>query len=158
MGESLTPQLTYNFTDNIYLKAGLVAMSQQIGNHFSSSVSDLNQNFFYLFPSAEVHIKSFSAGYSESVQQPSINNLQPITIVYDPLHTFTGNPLLKPTYFHNINFDYRKYDYQSGLNLNFNTRIIIEKNTVVSEQTISAEGATITTPINRNGRFSAYLN
>jgi len=157
-GESLTSQLTYNFTDNIYVKAGLVGLAQQIGNHFNSYTNDLNQNFYYLFPSAEVHISSFTASYSESVQQPSINNLQPITIVYSPLYTFIGNPGLKPTYFHNINFNYNKYDYQAQTNFNINSHIVIEKNTVVNEQSINAEGADVTTPINRNGRFTAYLN
>lgn len=157
-GESVTPQLTYNFNDNFYLKAGLNAMSQQIGNHFNSYTNDLNQNFFYLFPSAEIHVKAFSLNYGESVQQPSINNLQPITIVYSPLYTFIGNPKLKPTYLHNIGFDYRKYNYQSGLNFNVNSRVIIETNTIVTEQTINAGGGTVNTPINRNGRFSAYLN
>ncbi len=157
-GESATPQLTYNFSDDILLKAGLTAMTQQIDNHFNSLIPDLNQHFFYLLPSAEFHIKAFTASYSESVQQPSINNLQPITIVYSPLYTFTGNPTLKPTYYNNINFNYRKFNYQSGLNFNLNSRIVIEKNTIVNEQTINAVGANVTTPINRNGRFSAFLN
>lgn len=157
-GEGVNPQLTYNFTDNISVKAGITALGQQIGNHFNSYTNDLNQDFFYLLPSAEVHVKDFTLSYGETVQQPSINNLQPITIVYSPLYTFTGNPLLKPTYFHNINFSYRKYNRAAGLNLNANSRIIIEKNTIVNEQTITAEGANVTTPINRNGRFTAYLS
>ncbi|MDR3695232.1 TonB-dependent receptor [Mucilaginibacter sp.] len=157
-GESVMPQFTYNFTYNISIKAGVTGLGQQIGNHFNSYTNDLNQNFFYTLPSAEVHIKDFTLSYSESVQQPSINNLQPITIVYSPLYTFIGNPELKPTYFNNINFDYRKYNYQTHLNININSHIVIEKNTIVNEQTISPEGANITTPINRNGRFTAYLN
>jgi hypothetical protein len=157
-GESLTPQLTYNFANDIFVKAGLIALSQQIGNHFNSYTNDLNQNFFYLFPSGEVHVKQFTLSYSESVQQPSINNLQPITIVYSPLYTFIGNPGLKPTYYHNINLQYNKYNAQERIYYNFNAHLVIEKNTIVNEQTINPEGATITTPINRNGRFTAYLN
>jgi len=156
-GESLTPQLTYNFTDNISVKAGLTGQTQQIGNHFSSA-NDLDQNFYYLLPSAEIHVNDFTLSYGESVQQPSINNLQPITIVYSPLYTFIGNPNLKPTYFHNINFEYRNNKYQSGLNIYAASHIVLESNTIVNEQSISAEGATVTMPINRNGRFTAYLN
>ncbi|ASU32897.1 outer membrane beta-barrel protein [Mucilaginibacter xinganensis] len=157
-GEGFNPQFTYNFTDDISLKAGVTALGQQIGNHFNSYTNDLNQDFFYLLPSAEIHVKDFTLSYGETVQQPSINNLQPITIVYSPLYTFTGNPLLKPTYFHNINFNYRKYNRAAGLNFNASAHIVIEKNTIVNEQTISSEGAVVTTPINRNGRFTAYLN
>jgi hypothetical protein len=157
-GESLAPQLTYIFAGDISLKAGLIVMAQQIGNHFNSYTNDLDQKFSYLFPSAELRVKNLTLSYSESVQQPSINNLQPITIVYTPLNTFIGNPTLKPTYYHNINLYYRKYDFQSGINFNINTRMVIETNTVINEQTINAEGATVSMPINRNGRFSTYLN
>jgi len=156
-GESIAPQLTYKFTDNISLKAGLIAMSQQIGNHFNSYTNDLNQNFYYLFPSAEIHVKDFTLSYGESVQQPSINNLQPITIVYSPLYTFIGNPDLKPTYVHTISLAYQKYNYENGLNINLNTRFLVEKNTIVTEETINAEGASVSTPINRNGRFTTIL-
>jgi hypothetical protein len=157
-GESINPQLTYNFTDDFSIKAGLNSIAQQIDNHFSSAIPDLNQNFSYLFPSAEIHIKNTTLSYAESVQQPSINNLQPVTIIYSPLYTFIGNPQLKPTYFHNISLQYQKYNYPKGLNLNGNLRLIVERNTVVNEQSISAEGANVTTPINRNGRFTAYFN
>jgi hypothetical protein len=156
-GELISPQLTYNFTGNIYIKAGLVGLSQQIGNHFNSYTSDLNQNFNYLFPSAEVHVEAFTLSYSENVQQPSINNLQPITIVYSPLYTFIGNPGLKPTYFHNINFHFNKNNFEKHLYINVLSGVVIEKNTVVNEQFISAEGASVATPINRNGRFTAQF-
>jgi len=156
--ENLTPQLTYNFTDNISLKAGVTGQTQQIGNHFNSYTNDLDQNFYYLFPSGEIHVNDFTLSYSESVQQPSINNLQPVTIVYSPLYTFIGNPNLKPTYYHNINFEYRNNKYQQGLLIYVNSHIVLENNTIVNEQSINAEGATVATPINRNGRFTAYLN
>ena len=156
-GESITPTLTYNFTNNFSVKAGLASQAQQIDNHFNSSVPDLNQNFFYLLPSGEIHLKAMTLSYAETVQQPSINNLLPVTIVYSPLYTFIGNPDLKPTYFHNINLSYRKYNYESGIQAYFNTRVVIERNSVVNEQSINAEGANVTTPINRNGRYSVYL-
>jgi Outer membrane protein beta-barrel family len=47
---------------------------------------------------------------------------------------------------------------QSRFSFFVNSSIVIEKNTVVSEQTINAEGATVTTPINRNGHFTANLS
>ena len=157
-GESITPQLTYNFTDNFSVKAGIASQAQQIDNHFSNTINSLSQNFFYLLPTAEIHAGSFTLSYGETVQQPSINNLQPITIVYSPLYTFIGNPQLKPTYLHNINLQYQKFNFANGLNLFANASVGIEKNTVVTEETINAEGANVSSPINRNGRFTAYLN
>jgi len=157
-GESLTPQLTYNFTDKISVKVGLTGQTQQIDNHFNSYTNDLDQKFYYLLPSGEIHVNAFTLSYSESVQQPSINNLQPITIVYSPLYTFTGNPNLKPTYRHTIGLNYWKYQYATGLNIFAFARVVLETNTIINEQSINAEGAEVASPINRNGRFTAALN
>jgi hypothetical protein len=157
-GEGLTPQLTYNFTDKISIKAGVTSLAQQIDNHFSSTVNDLDQNFLYLLPSAEVHAYDITLSYTESVQQPSINSLQPITIVYNPLYTFIGNPDLKPTYLHRFSFQYHKYDRVNNIDAYFNARVAIEKNSVVNEQSINAEGANVTSPVNRNGHFAADFN
>ncbi|HVW98325.1 MAG TPA: outer membrane beta-barrel protein [Mucilaginibacter sp.] len=157
-GESVAPQLSYNFSSSVYIKIGLNALSQQIGNHFTNDVADLNQNFFYLFPTGELHVKYFTASYSESVQQPSINSLQPITIVYDPLHTFIGNPALKPVYLKNISLNFQKNNFQQGFYFYAGSRLVIEKNTIVNKQTIDAAGGSITTPINGSGRFTTYLN
>ncbi len=160
-GENATPQLTYNFAGDISIRAGITAQTQQIENHFNSYTADLNQNFFYLLPSAQLHVKGFTVSYGEQVVQPSINDLQPITIVYSPLYTFTGNPNLKPSYLHHLNFSYQHFN-MAGINTFLYSNVTIEKNTVVNDETISAGGATTTTPINRNGRFnvdfSANLN
>jgi hypothetical protein len=152
------PDLTYNFNDNTSLKVGFAAQWLQIDNHFSSTVNDLDQHLFYLLPVAELHFHSFNLSYSEDVKQPSINDLQPITIVYSPLFTFIGNPNLKPTRLHNAELNFNHYYQQSQLFVNFNSRVNIETNTILRERTVNAEGATITTPINRNGRFTASIN
>lgn len=157
-GEGLNPQLTYNFTDNFFIKAGVTALAQQIDNHFGGAAADLDQNFFYWLPSAGLHYHDWDLSYAKTVQQPSINSLQPITIIYSPLYTFIGNPNLKPTYYNNVNLGYHNYMREKQMNLYLNFRVILEQNTIVNEQSINAEGANVTTPVNRNGRFTTYLS
>ncbi|MGZ3752703.1 MAG: hypothetical protein ACXVAU_15580, partial [Mucilaginibacter sp.] len=38
------------------------------------------------------------------------------------------------------------------------SRIIVESNSILRERSISSDGVEVTTPINRNGRFTTYLN
>ncbi len=156
--QTLNPTLTYNFTDKISLKAGFSGQLQQIDNHFSSTINDLDQHFAYLLPTAELHINSINLNYSENIRQPSINQLQPITITYSPLYTFIGNPELKPTRLHNAGVNFFHYYQESQIFLFLFGRVTVETNTILNEKTVDAEGATTTTPINRNGRFTTSLN
>ncbi|MBS1533152.1 MAG: outer membrane beta-barrel protein [Bacteroidetes bacterium] len=156
--QTVHPDLTYNFNDNVSLKLGFAAQLLQINNHFSSTISDLDEHFFYLIPVAELHIKNMTLSYSEDVKQPGINDLRPITIVYSPLFTFIGNPNLKPTRLHNAGLNFNHYYQESQLYMNFNSQMNIETNTILRERTVNAEGATITTPTNRNGRFTARID
>jgi Outer membrane protein beta-barrel family len=156
--QTVNPDLTYNFTDKISLKAGFLGQLQQIDNHFSSTVNDLNQHFAYLLPSAELHINNINLNYSENIRQPGINQLQPITITYSPLYTFIGNPDLKPTRLHTAGLNFNHYYQESQMFIGFFGQTTIETNTILSERTVNAEGATTTTPINRNGRFTTGLN
>lgn len=156
--QSLHPDLTYNFSDNVSLKAGAAGQLQQIDNHFSNSINDLNQHFTYLLPAAELHISNFNINYSEDIRQPGINQLQPITITYSPLYTFIGNPQLKPTRLHTAGINFVHYYQESQMFIMISGNTTIETNTILSERTVNAEGATVTTPINRNGRFTTGLN
>lgn len=156
--QSVHPDLTYNFNDDYSIKASFNAQLQQIDNHFSNTVNDLDQRFAYLLPAFEVHLKMINLTYSEDINQPSINDLQPITITYSPLFTFIGNPGLKPTRLHNIGLNFNHYYQDSQLFIGFNVGTTIETNTILRERTVDPEGATITTPINRNGRFTSRIS
>ncbi|CAN5324703.1 TonB-dependent receptor [soil metagenome] len=156
--QTASPFLTYKFSDFISIKAGFASQLQQINNHFNSYTGDLNQRFFYLLPSAELHLNHLNLSYAEEVQQPAINDLQPITVVYSPLFSFTGNPGLKPTHLHHIRLNYQDYLPQSGLNFYLNSSVTVETNSILRARTVTAEGAEVTTPINRNGRFTATLS
>ncbi|MFI5160079.1 MAG: outer membrane beta-barrel protein, partial [Sphingobacteriales bacterium] len=156
--QTLHPDLTYNFSDKVSLKAGFEGQLQQIDNHFSNTIKDLNQHFAYLLPAAELHISSLNLNYSEDIRQPGINQLQPITITYSPLYTFIGNPDLKPTRLHNVGLNFNHFYPESQMFIGIFGRVTVETNTILNEKTVDAEGATITTPINRNGRFTTSLN
>jgi len=157
-GESLNPEFTLNFTDDMSIKAGINVLTQQIVDNFGGEIPESSKDYLYLFPTGEVHLKMFTLGYSKSVQQPSISDLQPITVVYDPLHTFIGNPALKPVKVDNLTLSFQKNNYHAGLNINARAQLVISKNTIINQQTVNAAGATVTRPINGEGstNFAFY--
>ncbi|WP_183575888.1 outer membrane beta-barrel protein [Mucilaginibacter sp. X5P1] len=155
--EDVHPRVLY-MVNGINVNIGFIAQSQQINNQFNMAVPDLDQHFNYLFPSVSINIKKFSLNYNEDVRQPSINQLQPITLVYSPLYSTTGNPDLKPTRVRNFGFNYNNVNMQSNMYTFLSVRFSLESNSITQETTVSPGGAQTTMPVNKNGRFTTYLN
>lgn len=154
----IRPDVTWQFAPQQSLKIGFAAQWQQIMNHFNNYAADLNQHLFYVLPSAELQLNKVVFSYGSEIIQPAINDLQPIAIVYSPLFTFIGNPSLKPTSVHHWSVNYSDYNSQSLLSLSASSNIAVEANTVIRKRMVSAEGVEVSTPVNRNGRFSINFN
>ena len=154
----INPDFTWQFSPKKSLRVGFSAQWQQINNHFNSYTTDLNQHLFYLLPFAEFRFNRVVFSYGNEIRQPAINDLQPIAIVYSPQFTFIGNPNLKPTSIHNWGVNYSDYNSQSQVSINASSNVAVESNTIIRERTVSPEGAEVSTPVNRNGRFSINFN
>lgn len=149
-----TPAITYKFTDKIYLKAGFIAQVQQINNHFNDNIADVDQHYFNVLPTAELHINHLGLSYLNRLRLPSLNDMQPITIVYSPLYTFTGNPNLKPTRTQIFNLNYFNFT-KSQLSISAFSSLLFDSNSVLNERTVNTDGAEVATPVNRKGRLTA---
>ncbi|MDR6943022.1 TonB-dependent receptor [Mucilaginibacter pocheonensis] len=154
----ISADFTWLFSPKNSLKVGLSAQWQQINNHFSSYMADLNQYLFYLLPSVELRLNRIAFNYGKEIMQAAIDDLRPISIVYSPLYTFVGNPNLKPTSVHHWGVNYYDYNSQSQISLNMSSNITVESNTIIKKRMVSAEGLEVSTPVNRNGRFSINFN
>jgi len=155
--QSGQPQLVYR-KNGIQVTAGVIAQTEQVNNQFHDNMSDLNQHYNYLFPSLSLNINKVGFNYSEDIKLPSINQLQPITLVYNQLYSYMGNPDLKPTRMHNFSVNYNSFDMQNNIFIFLSSRFIVETNSIIQETTVSAQGAELATPVNKNGRFTVYLN
>jgi len=156
--EALQPELMYQFKDGVSLRISGTAQIQQLNNHFNNYTDDLNQRFNNFLPKLQFQLDKITLSYSEDFRQPSINDLQPITIVYSQLFSFVGNPGLKPTHLHNFNVNFWDFRPASQTSYGLNGNISIESNSILRERTINPQGAEITMPINRNGRFTTSLS
>jgi len=151
------PEIVYR-KKSINFNVGFIAEMLQLNNQFNSNMPDLNQHFVYLFPAISLTINRINIGYSEDVQQPSISDMQPITIVYSQLSSFKGNPDLKPTRVRNFSVSYNNFNPQSFTSTNLSWRVIQDDNSITRENLVDAQGVTLSTPINGRGRFTTYVN
>jgi hypothetical protein len=155
--EALQPELMYQFKDGVSVKIGGAAQIQEINNHFNNYTADLDQRFNNFLPKVELQINKVTFSYNEELRQPSINDLQPITIVYSQLFSFVGNPALKPTHVRNFNVNLWNFNAARQVSYGLAGHIAIESNSILRERTINPTGAEVTTPINRNGRFTTSV-
>ena len=81
--------------------------------------SVLNRNFLNWAPQAMFlykfsQFRAFKISYNGNNVEPSIQQIQPVTINTDPLNITTGNPLLKPAFSNSVNMFYNSYQVLSG--------------------------------------------
>jgi hypothetical protein len=148
--ENIKPGITYQLNKKTQIIAGLNTQWQQINNNFVTS--RLAQNYFFLLPTIRIEAYGISLSYERRVNQPGVSSLQPITIVYSPLYSYTGNPNLVPSVSKNYNYSFFKYWDNSQLGIYSNGSMYSQKNMVITRQTIRSDGSQTNAPVNRDGR------
>lgn len=150
--ENIKPGITYQLNKQTQIIAGLNTQWQQISNNFVTS--RLVQNYFFLLPTVRIEAYGISFSYDRRVNQPGVSSLQPITIVYSPLYSYTGNPNLVPGINNNYSFNFFKYFNDSQLGIYSYGNISSQKNMAITQQVIRSDGAQSNTTVNRDGRPS----
>ncbi|MBJ7882362.1 outer membrane beta-barrel protein [Gelidibacter salicanalis] len=114
---------------------------------------DLDANMNYRFSPKS----SLNFNYDFDNDAPSISQLQPFKDVSDPLNTITGNPDLKPSQRHSLNFGYNNYDFQkrTGFYIYANANLIEDK--VVSKTTVDENFVRNTNYTNVDGNYWMYI-
>lgn len=154
--ETARPELTYKIADRSSLVVSLGMQWIQIYDQFHKGIPDVDRHNFYLLPALRFDGDSYSLSYDVSISQPSINDLLPYTTFYSQLYSSVGNPDLKPSRTHNISFNVYKYKSESQVNFNLYSYLSIEENSVFTQENITSQNATISRPINRDGRYNMY--
>lgn len=156
--EGVKGGISYQIAKRVSLDVNLTAEWLQIHNRFNKNAPDGHQNYLNLLPSVKLEVAEFSASYNASVSQPSVYNIQPITIRTTQLYAFTGNPLLVPTRNHSVNLGYNKYFPKSELFIYSYAGASFDENSVITKSQISPEGITVNMPVNRDGQSNLNLN
>ncbi len=94
--------------------------------------------------------------YNSNLDIPSVNQLQPIPNVNNPLNIVTGNPNLSPAVNHRVSVNYNDYNWKDRTGLFFYMGMNVEDNRVSSLTLTDENFLRTTTFVNVDGNSSAY--
>ncbi|WP_188505771.1 TonB-dependent receptor [Parapedobacter pyrenivorans] len=136
-----------------------------VDSRFERSFTNHNPQLRYQYRFSQQ--KSFTVSYNGNNTQPSINQIQPVTVNDDPMNIILGNPDLKPSYTNRFNMSYNsfkvignQYVYFSGSFSNTNNPIVSNTYTdSVGRNTFQYANLTDKAPMNYYfyGSFSKNL-
>ncbi|MBL0358674.1 MAG: TonB-dependent receptor [Chitinophagaceae bacterium] len=121
---------------------------------------DYKRDYVNAFPSASFNYtykpnRSINLSYNGNTTQPTLNQLQPLRNNDDAFNVYLGNLFLKPSFTNSFNISHQSYDFVKDLWMyqSFNIRSTV--NSITQSYTINtADGKTITQPVNTNGNIS----
>lgn len=144
--------IKYNKKD-FNLTAGLKAQSTNINGDLILLNTSLDRSFFNWLPSLRWSWelgtgKNLRFNYQTSVNEPDIQQLQPIIDNTDPFNIYVGNPELRPEFRHRFTGSFMLFDQFSMTNLFFNGNYTYTKNRIKNQQFIDELLIRTTTPVN----------
>lgn len=96
--------------------------------------------------------------YNGRSSQPSMNQLQPVADYSNPLNVVIGNPRLNPTFSHNINLRFQKFNPDNQSSIMSMAFVNISQNSIISRTGYDPNsGGRITTYENTNGVWNARV-
>lgn len=150
----------FNFTvgvsyQNTRLKGDLTLRDTTIDRTFENLLPVVRFN--YDFSS----LKHFRLDYETSMQEPTIQQLQPVIDNSDPLNLSSGNPNLLPGYSHMVRLNYTQFDPASGIGFFAFLNSTYTKDAITYSQSVDPQTLVrLTVPVNvdYNLRVSGNFN
>lgn len=127
---------------NSNIEGKLLLRDTQISRSFSNLLPNLHFNYDF------TNSKRFNIDYETSVQEPNVNQLQPVIDNRDPLNIYVGNPNLRPAYAHNVRANFLTFDPISNINFFGFVNAIYTTNYITTAQSIDRQFVRTTTPTN----------
>ena len=155
LGVSLrTTKKKYNYTVGISLQP--VTLN---GNSITRDSAYKSINRVNVFPIARFvynfsKTKSFNFNYMGNATQPSFSQLQPVQDLSNQQSVTTGNPNLKPSINHNLNFSFNNFNFITGKVLFTNLTFSTISNQIVNNSINKGAGRMLSVPENVNGYYN----
>jgi len=99
-----------------------------------------------------------SLNYTGTTKQPDIGQIQPVVINTDPLNITLGNPDLKPSFQHTIDFNYYSYKVMKGSDFYLGGSYNLNTHAIVNNQTTDSAGKNTIQAINLIGKVTTSAN
>ena len=145
----------FNYRQNVYslygtyqlkfgnwvIKAGVRAEGTVINGGLTGNDNSVDQRYINYIPALSIQrtysgAGSVTFGYTERIQRPGINQLDPFTDRSDPEFITTGNPDLRPVLNHIIELSYSKFGkggINAGLNYSFASNVIQNVTSLIND-------------------------
>jgi hypothetical protein len=136
-------------------------VSKLEGNLISKNQIIRNNNNFFL-PSVRYRYdisqsKNMTVDYETSAREPSITQLQPVVDNSDPLNISVGNPNLRPEFRHNVRARFSTFNSSTFQNFFVFSNFTYTQHKIVSAQTIAANLARTSMPVNVDQDFGSNI-
>lgn len=172
-------RLTNNFDNSYYTSGGGIKFREnregwnytigadlqraELRSLLQGKSDPITQTFLNLLPNAQIQIgknryRNFRIIYSGNTQNPSVNQLQPIDDISDPLNIIRGNPNLKQSFVNNFRINYNTFDPYTMKSFFISANIRQTFNDIVNSDSIFRGGGRLTTFENVDGVFNSNLN
>ena len=145
------------------LSAGVSLLPQSTELSYRKNQLDtvIKREVFNFSPNVNLRVRfskmsNLSFNYRGSSNQPSIENLLPVTDNSNPLNIQVGNPGLKPSFSHNLNANFSSYHVESQRNIMANASYSATQNSIANISKYNEEtGGWTHTSDNINGNWNA---
>lgn len=136
---------------------------------------DTDKSFSSIMPSVMIRVRknqglNLRFNYRTNTSAPSINQMQKVVDVSNPLSYSTGNEDLEQQYSHNLMFFFAKNNIETSRAIFFmgnfsttsnyiaNSTITAKEDSIIDQGILLRKGTQLTKPINMNGHYSARVN
>ena len=146
--------LTYKINGKKYIfSAGAQIQHSKLDGQIGGVETPIVKNFWAVLPAMNFYYDfanshTLRLNYRTNVQEPSLEQLQPIVNNVNPLNLYLGNPDLRPEYNHQLGVQYMLFDQFNFRSLfaSLNTRYTTDK--ITNARSIDALFIQTTQPIN----------
>ncbi|HET8737046.1 MAG TPA: outer membrane beta-barrel protein, partial [Pricia sp.] len=147
--------------EKLSLRVGASYTFTSLANRDFLQNSSFSKSYENLLLSARIRYsldrtKRFYLRYNKGLDLPSVNQLQPVPNVNDPLNIVIGNPDLSPSVEHNFNFNYDDYDWKNRTGMYVYASIDIDNDRVSAVSTTDENFLRTTRFTNVDGNYNGY--
>jgi len=149
--------------DNSSLSLGAYLQESKLNGDIENLALPISNSNVALLPTARYRYEldrghNFSVRYRTSINQPTLEQLQPVLDVTDPINLYIGNPDLEVEYQHNLRMNYIKWDQFNFSSLFAFMTVNYSRNNIINQTTINENFVQTTSPINVADDLSVRTN
>lgn len=148
------PGVTFRYSGDIHnVNIGLQYQASVLTGHLNQNESEIKKTYNYFLPRIIWRDdigngKNLRVIYTTRINQPSIEQLSPVTDNSDPLRLYVGNPDLNAEYLHNVSVNFHMFSQFSSTSFFVSAGTALTKNKIITSRTVDQNFIETSKPIN----------